>query len=145
MVNLERLDQAFARFIGDAGSDPQQPEPLAAWHALIRLGEIPAQIDDLGDDFLRFEAATDEETLGISLSRELTQFDGDLRGAVGCDFTIGLAHEDSSLSALIESATEPEYLSLAEFVTRVEASSAFAMMLAAPIGRAARWSDVTVG
>ena len=144
-MNLDTLDRAFARLIVEAGSDPQDPAPLAAWQALIRLAEIPASIDDPGDDFLRFEAGIDEEGLGISLSRELSQTNGDLRGAVGCDFTIRTARGDADLSALIESATEPEFLSLAEFVRRVEASSAFAVMLASPIDRAARWSDVTVG
>lgn len=145
-MNLTTLDQEFARFIRDAGSDPQHPSPMAAWHALLRLTEIPAPIEDPGDDFLRLEASSDEEGLWVSLSRELTQANGDLRGAVGCDFTIGLERKVRGLrDMLVESATEPEFLSLSEFVARVEASAAFAVLITSPVKRSTRWSDVTSG
>lgn len=119
--------------------------PISAWQAVLRLADVAAEIEDLGDDLLRFEAfvPAGEQRVEVSISREISEAEGYGHGAVGCTFSVATAH-DPSLHALIESSTEPDFLPRQEFVAQVEANRAFQLL----VGTAAQgrcWSFVAQG
>jgi len=147
-MNLEYLDAQLTRFVRDAGSDPEHPSPSAAWRALLRLASAPLSIEDLGEDFVRFEAVmTGAGSVAILITRELTQ----PREICGVLLATALRspagqHESAAVEVLIESATEPEYLPLNEFAARVQATPAFKLLLASgPPQRSLRLSEVNEG
>ena len=145
-MELDHLEARLAEFLRDGGSDPASPTPIVAWRAVLRLGDVAAGIEDLGDDFLRFEAFVPrgEESVEVSISREISEAEGYEHGAVGCSFNVATAH-DPSLHALIESSTEPGFLSREEFVAQVEATRAFQLLLSGPVHDGRCWSFVTEG
>ena len=55
------------------------------------------------------------------------------------------APQAAAVKVLIESATEPDYLPLNEFVARVQATLAFKLLLAGPAQRSLRVSGVNEG
>jgi hypothetical protein len=145
-VDLDHLEARLAEFLRDGGSDPASPRPTVAWHAVLRLGDVAAGIEDLGDDFLRFEAVVlpSDEGVEVSISREISECEGHQHGAVGCSFNVATA-QDPSLHAMIESLTEPEYLAREEFVAQVEATRAFQLLLSGPAHHGRCWSFVSEG
>jgi len=131
-MNLGYLDAQLAAFVREAGEDPDDPSPVVAWNALMCLAGTAPMIDDLGDDYLRFEAVSiDGGCVAISMTRELTQAEGYERGSVGYSFELATADDEVTADTLVESATEPDFLPLDEFVARVTATAAFASLLEA--------------
>lgn len=145
-VKLEHLEARLADLLRDGGTDPARPTPIVAWRAVLRLGDVAAGIADLGDDFLRFEAfvPAGEQRVEVSISREISEAEGYGHGGVGCSFKVATAH-DPSLHALIESSTEPDFLSREQFVAQVEASRAFQLLVGATHHQGRRWSFVAEG
>lgn len=146
-MNLANLQAQLKAFVREAGEDPVDPSPVVAWNALICLAGTAPMIDDLGDDFLRFEAVmTDSGCVAISMTRELTQDEGYERGSVGYSFELATAADpEGTADTLIESATEPDFLPLDEFVARVTATAAFASLLKARPRRSWQISSVDHG